>query len=355
MNPIRIINIDQEVVWNDIVKSFKKHDVYYLLEYVKAFAIHGDGVPELIYFDNDNLKAMNVVMKRDIAEDELFRNKIDKNTYYDYATPYGYGGFLFEGDYSNKDIEELNTAYMELCLKKNVISEFVRFHPILENYKYNETLYDVYELGNTVTLHLNSKEEIWNKMNKKNRNVIRKAIKSGLKVYWGRDEDLFIKFKELYDQTMDKDHADDYYYFKENFYSSICEDLKDHALLFYAKLNDKICAMSIILYGNKSIHYHLSASDKNFLQYAPTNLLLYEVACWGGENGYDTLHLGGGLGSKQDNLYKFKKAFTKDEDTIFAIGKKIFDEQRYHILYEKITNKISTKENGYFPEYRRKE
>lgn len=355
MNLIRIIKIDEIIEWNKIVISFLNHDVYYLNEYVKAFKLHKDGEPELIYFDNGKLKAMNVVMKRDIADDELFRNKIEKNKYFDYATPYGYGGFLFEGDYSREDIEELNTSYMELCKKKNIVSEFVRFHPILENYKYNGSLYDVCELGNTVTIHLDSKEEIWNNMNKKNRNVIRKAIKSGIKVYWGRDEDLFIKFKELYNQTMDKDQADDYYYFNDDFYSSICEDLKDHALLFYAKLDDKICAMSIILYGNKSMHYHLSASDKNFLQYAPTNLLLYEAACWGSENSYNTLHLGGGLGSKQDSLYKFKKAFTKDEDTIFAIGKKVFDITIYNDLKKLNSHAYLEESNNYFPEYRKKE
>ena len=36
-------------------------------DYVKAFKIHGDGEPTLFYYEDQNIKAINVVMKRDIS------------------------------------------------------------------------------------------------------------------------------------------------------------------------------------------------------------------------------------------------------------------------------------------------
>ena len=150
---------------------------------------------------------------------------------------------------------------------------------------------------------------------------------------------------------MDKDQAEDYYYFKVDFYESILNDLKDNSLIFYAQLEDEIIAMSIVMFCNQQMHYHLSASKQAYLKYAPTNLLLYEVACWGAENGFKTLHLGGGLGCKEDNLYKFKSAFNRHSEAEFSIGKKVFDKEAYMEFVE-MSQKSEDKEDDYFPKYR---
>ena len=50
------------------------------------------------------------------------------------------------------------------------------------------------------------------------------------------------------------------------------------------------------------------------------------------EKGYKTFHLGGGVGSGEDNLYKFKTAFNKNSDYQFSIGKEIFDQEKYDEL-----------------------
>jgi hypothetical protein len=60
--------------------------------------------------------------------------------------------------------------------------------------------------------------------------------------------------------------------------------------------------------------------------------LLYEAACWAVNNNYKKIHLGGGVGASQDNLYKFKKAFNKNDDCEFWIGKKIYDIDSYNKL-----------------------
>lgn len=182
--------------------------------------------------------------------------------------------------------------------------------------------------------------------------MIRKAKKSGVEIYCGRSPDLFCKFKKLYNVTMDKDNAKEYYYFGDDFYNSVLNDLKYNSLIFYAVYEERIISISIILFANRYLHYHLSASDREYQHLAPTNLLLYEAACWGCVNRYKTFHLGGGLGSKEDNLYKFKKAFNRNFDNIFAVGKKVFDEEKYNELceYRKIDKNVNN--IGFFPLYR---
>ena len=350
---LEIINIEQSDKWNKIVKSFNNYDVYYLPEYVAAFQINGDGEPLLFYYEGSGIKAMNVVMKRDIALDEKFKGEIPLNSYYDIATPYGYGGFLLEGEITKSSLELLDKEYSAKCVEDGIVSEFVRFHPVLENDEKLEGIYDISKLGKTITMRLDSSEQIWGNLISKNRNVIRKAKKASVEIYWGRSTGLIEKFIELYKATMEKDNAKDYYYFKKDFYNSVLKDLRYNSMIFYAVYEEKIISMSMILFSNNQIHYHLSASEQNYQHLASTNLLLFEAACWGVENGYKTFHLGGGLGSQEDSLYKFKKAFNRNSETRFSIGKKVFSEKVYNNLIQ-LSKKNNNQENNadFFPEYR---
>lgn len=347
---IKIFTLDNEKEWTAIVKSFDQYDVYYLPGYSKAFQINGDGTPILIYFERNGTRAINVVMKRDIADDKFFKDVVPTNTWYDFVTPYGYGGFLIEGS----DYKDLSMEYIEFCKNENIICEFVRFHPLLKNWISAREIYEEIHLGDTVCIDTSSVSLIWRNIISKNRNMIRKAQKNGLNVYWGRDPEIIPQFIKIYNETMDKDHADKYYYFKEDFYYSILNDLKQNAMWFYAKKEGEIAAIAIFMFCNKSMHYHLSASRLEFQKMAPTNLLIYEAAVWAAAHGFQRLHLGGGVGSGHDSLYKFKKSFNREDDTNFYIGKCIFNREKYKELIElrKKYDKSYNENTNYFPKYR---
>lgn len=350
---LHVIGIDDTEKWDSIVKSFNNYDIYYLSGYVASLQDHGDGEPLLIYYEDSNIRAINVVMKRDIAQDKNFSGILPPKTYYDFSTPYGYGGFIMEGDCSSNNITSLEKEYTTFCKEKNIVCEFVRLHPVLNNAQPLNKIYDISTMGKTIALELSSRESVWNGLSSKNRNVIRKAIKNEVKVYWGISQQLIDEFISLYNSTMDRDNATEYYYFNRKYYNYFIEELKYNSLFFYAVYDGKIISMSLILYSNQNIHYHLSGSDKEYQSLAPTNLLLLEVANWGVENGFSILHLGGGLGGKEDNLFKFKQAFNKQSNTEFSIGKKIFNNELYQELISLRIKNNSFIENGsFFPEYR---
>lgn len=358
MNLFSVYTLDEEKEWKSKVESFEKYDIYYSPNYVKAFQLHGDGEPLLIYYENkkDDFKAMNVVMKRDISEDENLKDKVDNNTYFDLSTPYGYGGLLIEGNKNiDKNIFNFKEQYINYCINNNIVSEFVRFHPLNKNNESAESIYNVVDLSKTVSIDLTTPDEIWDNLVGKNRNVIRKAVKSDVKVYWGRDLRLLDDFISLYNETMDRDKADEYYYFGEEYYKSVLEDLKYDMLFFYAVVDNEIASIAMILLGEDYMHYHLSASNKNYYKIAANNYLLYEAAAWGAENGFKKFHLGGGVGSSKDSLFKFKKSFSKkDTETTFFIGKRVFIKE----LYEEFVNLSRTSlnhpedNNDFFPLYR---
>ena len=348
---LSVITIDECEKWDSIVRTFVNYDVYYLSGYVKAFKLHGDGEPLLFYYDDGEIKGINVVMNRDISTDKHFIGKIAPDTYFDFATPYGYGGWLIEG---NEDTSKLFDSYLSWCKENGIISEFVRFHPVLKNHVYSENNYDVIPLGETIAMDLTSPDVIWQNIISKNRNMIRKAIKNGVSIYSGRSPELFEVFKEIYNATMDKDNAEEYYYFDSDFYKSILDDLPNNAQIFYAQLEDgTIIAASIMIAANGRINYHLSGSRRDYQHLAPTNLLLYRTALWGCENGFKTLYLGGGVGSGEDSLFKFKRAFYKGKLNRFYIGKATYDETKYkELLAIRVAEDADVEQSNYFPKYR---
>lgn len=340
----RIYSIEEYKEWDEVVRSFTNYDVYYLSGYVKAFQIHGDGVPQLFYYEDNGLRGIYVYMKRKTAIDGV----------YDSITPYGYGGFLLEGNQSEENLKALWKAYEQRMKEENIVDNFVRYHPVLANAVPMKVCSEVIDLGKTVAMDLTSEEVIWKNIHSKNRNMIRKAEKNGIVIKHGQGLELFDEFIKIYNATMDKDNAEDYYYFKPEFYRSIHEDLKDNYEMFWAEYEGKIIAMSIMIFANGRLNYHLSGSDIEYRNLAPSNLLLYKAALWGCEKGMKTFHLGGGVGSGEDNLYKFKIAFNRFSDYQFSIAKHIFDKMKYDELVE-----IRAKEDAnfnrksrFFPLYR---
>lgn len=341
---INLVPIEEHNRWDGIVRNFPNHDVYYLSGYVEAFRRHGDGEPYLLYYSSQNLRAIYVFMKRETAIQGAF----------DSITPYGYGGVLFDGTLTGETLREFHDEYVKTMIGENIVCNFVRYHPVLRNAQSMKAIANVLDLGKTIMLDLSSPEIIWQNITSKNRNMIRKAEKNGVEIQHGRGAVLLNEFKKVYNVTMDKDHAESYYYFGDEFYKSIEVDLANNHEIFYASLDGKIIAMSIIIFANGNMHYHLSGSLSEFRNLAPSNLLLYRAALWGHEQGFRTFHLGGGVGAGEDSLYKFKAAFNRNSDITFSIGKEIFDSDLYRQLVDLRcqSDHEFNSESTFFPLYR---
>lgn len=356
MNRISTVPIDETEKWDQIVTSFTQYDVYYLSGYVKAFQTHGDGTPYLFLYESDALRCINVAMKQDLASITQLKDFLQPATYFDLMTPYGYGGFLFEGDITNKALSEFKDVYNQYMQTNNIVSEFVRYHPILKNATIASTIFPVINKGKTAYMDLATSELIWANMKPNSRNNVRKAKKSAVKIEHSNDPALYKEFKVMYNEVMQKNEASSYYYFEDKFYTSIQQGLPNNCEIFYALHENRIIAMSLFIYANKQLHCHLLCSSIAHRQYAPSNLLLYEAACWGFNNGMKTMHLGGGLGYRDDDLLRFKQTFNKNSDLIASIGTNIYIQEIYDQLVDKQnashTASSQQEENTFFPLFR---
>lgn len=342
MSNLKVIDLNSNS-WDEIVKSFRDYDIYYLSGYLKSLKINGDGEPLLFFYEDENCRGINVVLKRDVSLDFRFNN-IEENRYFDFTSPYGYGGWIVEGnEYNNLFLE-----YENWCTDNNIICEFVRFHPLINNQKYSENSFNVIALGQVISIDCSNEETMWMNMSSRNRNKIKKAIKTGVTVDIG-DVDKLDTFISIYEETMTRDNAEDYYFFNRKYYDCLFDELKDNCKIFSAYLDKKMLSSCIVFNVNNRLSYHLAGSTRISGNIYETNLLIYEVAKWGCQNGYKSFLLGGGVGSKEDCLYQFKKGFDDKHSYQFYIGKKVYRQD----LYEELINmRTDIANHNYFPEYR---
>lgn len=317
-------------------------DIYFLDNYIKIYEDNNEGILETFNFDSKYGRCIYKYLKRPIEY-------IEGELYFDIATAYGYGGPLFL-DYKEENIEKLVEEYRiefeKYCIENKIVSEFIRFHPLIENNKYMENHMDVSYIRDTVYIDLSNKEDIFKNMKQHCKTAVRKAIKNDVIVEQSKDLNTFI---DLYRKTMTKNNAKEYYFFNDKFFENTIKYLGENVKIFNAIKNGKVISSAIIINYGDYIHYHLIGNDQEYSNYRPSNLLIYEVSLWGYNIGAKYFHLGGGYIGNDDTLFRFKKNFNPNGIKHFYIGKKIHIDNIYQNLVDKYN---SNKESNYFPLYR---
>lgn len=331
-NYMEILDVKDIERWNYLVRTFKKYDIYYLCEYNIALMLHGDGQPQLIYFEYQGTKLAYVMFKNDISQLKVFDGILEEGKYFDWTAPYGYGGPLFEGEFTEDIILQFKNELFAYCTEHNIVSQFFRFHPLLQNYIEFSDLCDLICLKNTVSIDVSNRDNIDKNMTSECRNRIRKAEKNGIQIFGDRGENLE-DFLEIYDMTMDFHQADEYYYFKKEYFDYLIKNMNDNIIFFHAKKDEMIISSAMFIYNDTYVHYHLGGTRIEYRKYAPFNLLLRTVAHWASENGMCEFHLGGGT-EAEDSLYRFKRNFCPQGVKAFYIGRTIFNQDAFDKLIE---------------------
>lgn len=340
---LSVISISENSQWNKIVTSFSNYDVFYLNEYVKAFQNHGEGEPLLFYYENKDLRGINVVMKRDIAKDKHFIGVLPENMYFDFSTPYGYGGWILEG---NGDFKECADEYCSWCKNNGIVAEFVRFE-LFSNSR--ERYYgEIIPRTNNVVRALDRPiDEMLMDFEHKVRKNYKKAESFNLKIQIDEIGNNLDDFLRIYYSTMDRNDAESEYYFKEGFYRQI-NQMQGHFVYFNVLLDDKVISTELVIIGSDTMYSYLGGTDSEYFDYRPNDFLKVEIIRWGLEKGYKQFVLGGGYGA-DDGIFRYKKAFAPDGIVQFYTGQTVFNQEVYDEL---VNTRNITEETKYFPKYR---
>ncbi len=307
-------------------------DIYLNSDYGKLYELIGEGELEVFESQSDEGWVKNIFIKREIPL------LINEKQYYDITTPYGYGGPMVVCCHhpggKEKILSDYHHQFKDYCDQNNIISEFIRFHPINKNHQDFKDIYRVSFDRKTIGTNLKISDDPIQKEFKKNcKRKIRKALKLGAKYQVIKSPTDLSQFKELYYLTMRRNMADPYYYFSDQYFDAILRDLKDDLLVVNILVDDQVIASELYFVAGKLIHSHLAGSLLEYFDYSPGCLLEYAAALWGIENDYDYIHHGGGrTAAKDDSLLIFKKNFGFNTEFDFYRGQKIWNQDIYDQL-----------------------
>jgi hypothetical protein len=309
-------------------------DIYFQPEYAALHRFREDTRALLFAFESAGQQWLYPFLLQPIkriGEHEL------EESWFDIETPYGYGGPLT----STTDAEFLaaaHGAFTGWCLDEKVVAEFVRLHPLLRNESWVDPRMEVVYDRETVSLNLRGFDALGADelpFDKMTRYMLRRAEGLGISVEACPVEEYFDEFVRLYKLTMERLEADDYYYFSDDYFDGLRRLINDAGWLLAAQdENGELVAAALFLKGETRLHYHLSASDPSRRLPGATNKLIQQAAMLGSREGFEVLHLGGGITSApDDSLLKFKRKMGKDAHA-FYIGKRIHQPRVYESLRE---------------------
>ena len=144
--------------WNAYVRSFAGWDIYYLCEYAVSMQLHGDGEPLLLCFEHGAERMCYVVMRSDIADDPRFHGLLPAGRLFDLETPYGYGGPLTDAPLSPEAQQIFMEELRAYCLEQRIVTQFLRYHPLLDNHGAVSPMTDTRYLRDTIYMDTASPE-----------------------------------------------------------------------------------------------------------------------------------------------------------------------------------------------------
>ena len=321
-----VLNLNDTSKWNEYLCLIPSQcqDVYFTPEYYSIYQNYGDGEALCFVFERDGQIALYPFLKNPITS---LGYELDKE-YYDIQGAYGYNGLIASTDNAGF-IAEFWEAFDVWCQENDVVAEFMRFHPLLNNQKLASLKMKTFFSRHTVSLDLSLLlDEIWTQQfSSKNRNMIRKAEKEGVTIV---ESDDYETFRKLYDSTMTNLHAEKYYFFPQSYYDEYKASFKDNGILYFAMFDGKVIAGSMFMFSEDYAHYHLSARNREYSKYAANNLILWHGIQKAKERGCKWFHFGGGTtGEEIDSLLLFKQNFSKTK-TEFWIGKRVHNQEVYN-------------------------
>lgn len=327
-----------------------KPDVHYKPEYFQLFAGEGEG--RLFVYKEGKETVFYPFLLRRVNFIPGLTDKLPMNLY-DITSPYGYGGPLITPTAGDSVVNSFFQCFAEYCSSNNIITEFIRFHPVLGNYHLVKKHVAVERVSSVVCVDLTvSNEEIWSGYKRNNRKNIKKAYREGLEVSIEEAPVGFTNFLDIYYHTLSRNQAKSFYYFNPEFFTRLHRELKGNFLYAHTLINGQIISTELLLYNETFIHSYLGGTLEQYYDYRPNNILKHEVIKWAKNKGIKYFLLGGGY-QEDDGIFQYKRSFAVNGVLDFYVGKKVHNHTIVNQLEEIMSAKVPRENTNYFPGYRR--
>ncbi|BDB64733.1 hypothetical protein T36_1190 [Helicobacter cinaedi] len=313
-------NTPQTTIKANMESSHAQTSIFSQDSYAKALL-------EPLLYNQKQIFHFSYTQGSDFFSNTAIIEPIPNTPYFDMSSPYGYGGYFSNSNDTNFLRNALEAQAQE-AKKRNIIAEFIRFHPHFSSTPHFAHLLDFFDNTREIIATTTDTQARWQSYSSRLRGKLRKSLQA-LQVSQSQDIELF---HTLYTQTMQRNNADKFYFFDIAYFKALLQ--MPQCVMLQATFDGKIAAMGIFLFDSFCGYYHLGANaeislDKNLNAMGALFECFFEIAK---DKGISQCILGGGRGNdKQDSLFVFKKQFATDI-LHFTIGGKIYDKQIYQAL-----------------------
>lgn len=357
MSNYKLISIDDQDQWIDALELCGEYDTYHTHEYHLLAKKQKEGTPFLFFFQDEGCFAAFPFLLRQISDVP----GLEDAQSFDVTSVYGYPGIVTNIENGSRNLEAFRRNFQKTLLHilhdKQVIAFFTRQNPLFQTSWLFHGMGDIQAIGKTLAIDLaQSTHEQEKNMSKNHIRDIRKAKESAVLAYEDKEFKRLDDFILIYNETMKRNGALEHYFFPKSYYNELKRSLGHKIKLFVAEKDGVLISVSMFFITGKIIQYHLSGTPNKWSSYSGTKIILDEVRRWGASQSYKWLHLGGGLGSTEDSLFRFKSGFSKLKFS-FEIIKAIIEPQIYKKLVAQKkhwteSHSYGEKVDNYFPAYR---
>lgn len=320
-------------LWREALSLHSAVDVCHTPEYHLAYEDRTKNGQALLLHIQDGAKFFSYPFILAPIKFSNFRTENNIN-YYDISSVYGFSGPLLntENDNFKKQAwEEVDRWARE----NNVVCEFVRFSVFLKNHLWAHSECKI-EINRPIsyTLLKEDSDEQFKSLPSKTQNMIRRAQREGFTSRILSLEDGLTDFIELYEKTMNRNGASNFFYYGQKYYDYFLKMPKEEVVLSAVFKDSQMVSAAIGLKNDDYVFYHLGASLKEASRLGAGNLVLFELSMYCLKKKLRFFNVGGGRTSSLDDpLFRFKKN-NGTGVTDFYIGKRIIDNKIYENIKE---------------------
>jgi serine/alanine adding enzyme len=323
--------------WDGLVDAAPTPDVYFRPGYCRAYEAVDDG--RAVAVRTETALFPLTLKELPFGEDG-----------FDAATPYGYGGILPLTESADlvTDVRRLR----DWCVTNGIVSAFLRLHPLVGG------LGDLSEVdgagieghGPTAAIDLARVDDGRLTGMSKGRKADLNVARRELELSWEGGEAALERFRAVYDRTMTRLGARDYYLFPAEYYRALADGLGDRLGVALALRGEEVVGGALFMADRRFAHYHLSGTTDTGRELKAGTLLVHGGAVWAAQRGCELLHLGGGT-KGADSLYAFKRSFGGRELT-YSFATLVADRARYDALVARRAEEPDPPRQDFFPAYR---
>lgn len=318
-----VLRLHDAGTWEAFLDRLPRKDVTYYPRFLRVYEEKGDGQAECFFYEDGDRFVLYPYIRRPLATQPAFGAAFAD--YSDAVTPYCYGGFVHNAADPREGAALVATFRAEFdryAADTRLVSEFIRFHPLLETQRHAGQSMRVVLHRHNVVMDLAAGEDVLlRRCRRTSRHCIAHARRAGLRFSIDASPASLARFAALYRETMRRHEQWGYLNFPARYFDLLVKHLGDDCVVAAVWHEESVCAMAIFLRHEDYLDYFLSAWDPRYARFFPNHYMIFEAACWARRQGVTTLHLGGG----SESLCLFKRGFSTRTVPYF-VGEKIHDD-----------------------------